>query len=278
MNEPQSTPPTPAAPATRTIRPIWFRQVTFHSVLAGLCPIIPVPFLDDRILAAVRRKMVRELAAERGVELDAGRTDVLAGTRGERRGCVGGGLWLLFSLTVRLFGKLFRKILILFAVKESVDTASRVFHEGYLLHLALDWAPAWQSADGRPAVDAERAEALRRTMEVTVAEVDPRPLEQALRRVFRGSRGLLRRGARVLASERDPLPGGSGGSVGPAGSAGQGLPESEERRLLGGLVDRLTAELWEQRGYLATLEERFRHNLDAGRVAASFAEPPGDEA
>lgn len=45
-------------------RPSWFRQVTFHSLLAGLCPIIPVPFLDDRVLAGVRRKMVRDLAAE----------------------------------------------------------------------------------------------------------------------------------------------------------------------------------------------------------------------
>jgi hypothetical protein len=231
--------------------------VTFHSVLAGLCPLIPVPFLDDRVLAAVRRKMVRDLAAERGVALDAERVDVLAGIGRERRGCLGTAAWIAFSLTVRLLGKVFRKVLIVFAVKESVDTASRTFHEGYLLHLAFQWAPAWSGAEGEgpapDALDPGRAVGLRRIVERTVAEADPRPVEQVLRRAFRGSRGLLRRAAGVLRRSARRT---------------ESLPESEERRLLGGLLDSLVAELWEEQGYLQALEDRFRGHLteaSAGR-------------
>jgi len=249
-------------------RPSWFRRVTFHSLLAGLCPIIPVPFLDDRVLAGVRRKMVRDLAAERGVTLAPAQVEVLAGTEGERRGCLGTVAWLAFSVTLRLFGKILRKLLILFAVKESVDTASRVFHEGYLLHLTFEWAPGWDGVDGREALDLGRTLALRSAMETTVEGVDPRPLEQALRRVFRGSRKVLRKGARVLTRA------GRSRAEGHAESSGRGgpIPEAEERRLLGGVLDRLTAELWMQQGYLQALEERFRQELT--RTRDSQPEPP----
>jgi len=255
-----------ATPATRAApdapRPAWFRQVTFHSLLAGLCPLIPIPFLDDRVLAGVRRKMVRDLAAERGLTgdqaLDRRRVDVLAGTRGESRGCLGWTGWIVYSLTLRLLAKLFRKILIVFAVKESVDTASRVFHEGYLLHLTFAWAPAWVAAedaspDAGVALGPDRAAAVRRTIEATLDDVDPRPLEQTLRRTFRGSRRLLRRGARLLARR----------AAGRRDGDEEELPEDEERRLLGRVLDGLVADLWEERGYLAALEASYRRALAA---------------
>ena len=255
----------PAPPAVP--RPAWFRQVTFHSLLAGLCPLIPIPFLDDRVLAGVRRKMVRDLAAERGWTgdraLDRHRVDVLAGTRDESRGCLGWVGWIAFSLTLRLLAKIFRKILIVFAVKESVDTASRVFHEGYLLHLTFAWAPSWSAqpdgeGDDGPAagLSPARAQAVRRTIEATLDEVDPRPLEQVLRRTFRGSRRLLRRGARLLTRRRA-----TAGARPPRGE--RALPEEEERRLLGRVLDRLVADLWEERGYLTALEARYRRALAA---------------
>ena len=32
----------------------WFRRVKSFSALAGLCPLIPIPFLDDKVLSWVR--------------------------------------------------------------------------------------------------------------------------------------------------------------------------------------------------------------------------------
>jgi uncharacterized protein (DUF697 family) len=217
--------------------------VTLYSVLAGLCPLIPVPFLDDRALAAVKRTMVRDLARQRGVALSPLQVDYLAGTYRVPRGF---WEWLgrtAVALTVKLAGKLFRKIVFVFAIKEGVDTASRAFHEGYLLHLLFD--PA------EPATEAPRddlaAWRARWAVAGAVSELDPRPVNQAIRRAFRGRRRAMRQGARAL-----------GSAVRKQGEAGAAaVPQAEEERLLGGVGDRLAAELWQERGYLAELEARF---------------------
>jgi hypothetical protein len=228
---------TPRAPVP------WFRGVTFYSLLAGLCPLIPIPFLDDRVLAAVRRAMVRTLARERGVALTPLQLEYLAGTYRVASGCWQQAGRAAYALTVKLVGKLFRKVFVFLALKEGVDTASRAFHEGYLLHLLFDPAEPGTEA---PA-DELAAWRARWAMEGAIAEVDPRPVNQAIKRAFRGSFGVLRDGAGVLARSARRF-----GRRGPGG-----LPEAEEERILGGLRDRLAAELWEQQGYLQALEARF---------------------
>lgn len=234
----------------------WFHGVTFYSVLAGLCPLIPVPFLDDRVLAAVKRRMTTVLARERGVTLTARQRDFLAGTWSEPKGClerIGG---LAVKLTVKLVGKIFRKVLIFLALKEASDVASRTFHEGYLLHLLLDPAtpPGWPEA-GKPQDD-DGAWRARWAIDRAVAETDPRPVNQAIRRAFRSSRGLLRSSARVLARGVRP---GSGGGNGARGEERTAAVEAEEASRLSSVVDPLASELWRERGYLDALEARFRH-------------------
>ena len=231
--------------------------MTYYSVLAGLCPLIPIPFLDDRALAAVRRRMTVELARERGVALTPLQVDYLAGTWRAPRGCVERGARMVLALTLKLAAKLFRKVVIVLAIKEAVDEASRAFHEGYLLHLLFD--PA-QPATRAPADD-HAAWRARWAVEQAVAELDPRPVNQAIKRAFRGSRGALRQGSRVL-----------GRAVRSGGAAAASAAEAEEERLLGGLLDRLTRELWDERGYLAGLEARF---LQWYQRAEASDPPPG---
>ncbi|MFP3941620.1 MAG: hypothetical protein ACLF0P_15085 [Thermoanaerobaculia bacterium] len=229
-----------------------------HGLLAGLCPLIPVPFLDDRALTAVRRGMVRTLARERGVTLSSVQVDYLAGTYRAPRGCLAWTGALAVALTLTLGKKLFRKVLIFLAVKESADTASRVLHEGYLVHVLLDPAIA---ATRAPAGDAEAWRA-RRALEATVADADPRPVEQAIRRTFRGSRGALRRAARGL---------------GRAIQRNRGRLDPEQavsgEASLRSLVDRLTAELWQERGYWTALERDFARRL-AGTATERGVQDP----
>ncbi len=245
-------PPGDPGPENASATPVpWFQRVTFYSVLAGLCPLIPVPFLDDRVLEAVKRRMTTVLARERGVTLSARQRDFLAGTWTEPKGClerVGG---LAVKLTVKLVGKIFRKILIFLAIKEASDVASRTFHEGYLLHLLFDPAtpPGWPEP-GKPQDD-DGAWRARWAIDQAVGETDPRPVNQAVRRAFRGSGGLLRSSARVLA--RGVRPGGA------RGEEGAEAVEAEEASRLAGVVDPLASELWRERGYLDALEARFRH-------------------
>lgn len=254
-NPPVDPPPTagpggPAAPVP------WFRGVTFYSVLAGLCPLIPVPFLDDRVLDAVKRRMTTVLARERGVTLTARQRDFLAGTWSEPKGCLERTGGLAVKLTVKLIGKIFRKVLIFLALKEASEVASRTFHEGYLLHLLFDPAtpPGWPEP-GKPQDD-DSAWRARWAIDRAVAESDPRPVNQAIRRAFRGSRGLLRSSARVLARGVRP---GAGAPDGASSEERTAAVEAEEASRLSGVVDPLASELWRERGYLDALETRFRH-------------------
>lgn len=234
----------------------WFRRVAFYGLLAGLCPLIPVPFLDDRALSAVRRGMVRTLARERGVALSAVQVEYLSGTYRRPRGCLAWGGALAVALTLKLAKKLFRKLLIFLALKQSVDTTSRVFHEGYLVHVLLD--PAVPSTR----IPADEAEAWRArwALEATVARADPRPVEQAIRRTFRGSGSALRQAARTLAR-----------TVRHGRSAPEEAVAGEKR--LTGLVDRLTAELWRERGYWTALEQSFARRIAAAEAPERPREP-----
>ena len=215
-----------------------------------------MPVQDDRALTAVRRGMVRTLARERGVALSPVQVDYLAGTYRAPRGCLARTGAIAVALTFTLGRKLFRKILIFLAIKESADTASRVLHEGYLIHVLLDPAIA---ATRPPADDADAWRA-RWALEGAVAAADPRPVEQAIRRTFRGSRGALRRAARRLAHAMQRSRGGLAPEEAVSGEA-----------TLRNLVDRLTAELWQERGYWTALERDF-----ARRLAATADAPPGD--
>lgn len=247
-----------AGPETGAGHPVpWFQRVTFYSVMAGLCPLIPVPFLDDRVLDAVKRRMTTVLARERGVALTERQRDYLSGTYSETRGCLARAGGLAFKLTVKLVGKIFRKLLIFLAVKEAVDVASRTFHEGYLLHLLLDpatppdWPDPHRTAGGDRETDAWHA---RWAIERAVAETDPRPVNQAMKRAFRGSRGLMRESARLLGKAVR-----SGkGAGGVAREETAAAVEKEESERLAGVVEPLASELWVERGYLDALEARFR--------------------
>lgn len=265
-----ASPPGPPAATDRggSTAPVpWFRGVTFYSVMAGLCPLIPVPFLDDRVLDAVKRRMTTVLARERGVTLTARQRDFLAGTWSEPKGCLERAGGLAVKLTVKLVGKIFRKVLIFLALKEASDVASRTFHEGYLLHLLLDPAtpPGWPEP-GEPRAD-DGAWRARWAIDQAIGETDPRPVNRAVRRAFRGSGAVLRRSARVLAR---------GARAGDArGEERTAAVEAEEESRLSGVVDPLASELWRERGYLDALEARFRH---WHRTAKTTAHPPEEPA
>jgi hypothetical protein len=203
------------------------QQIGLHGVLAGLCPLIPIPFLDDAVLRRVRRSLGHELLADHALPAEALRT--LAGAHAEPIGCAT-LLLLPLRLAFKLFLKLFRRLTIVLAIKEALDTASHVLHEGWLL------AAAKRRAD----LHSHDPEAVRRAIEVACSQVDPRPVEQLLKRSFRGSRAVLHRAARTLArSSVDDVP---------LTSASPGFAS---------LVDRFSATLQQQQGYFAELERHY---------------------
>lgn len=243
------------------------RRVVFFSTLAGLTPLVPVPLLDDTIRDAVLRRMVRELAAARGRSLAEHETRALSGTDRPPRSC--GRMAVSGCLTVgfKVLQKIFRKVFIFLAIKESADTASRTFHEGYLLDALFADPELWRFVeagrrpgdDGGPGALGWDAAAVRRVIDATLAAVDPRPIEGTVRRAFRGSGGLLRRAAALLGRrQREHAEEGDGGRRSADPSA---VPVAEEEAVIGGLVDRLSDELSDQAPYLEALAAKFRRQM-----------------
>lgn len=248
---------TAAALSTPPPSPARLRSVGLVSMLAGLCPLIPLPFVDDWAEGVVRRRAVRDLLRRRGLDPTPGDVDVLAGLeRPSAGGCLKKMLlWPLFKLVFYVVRKLFRKLLYFLAVNDGVNAASSMFHDAWLLTVALELG--WLDAPPGARIDRDRARRLRRAMEAAVAGADDRPLERAIRRAFRGSFRLLSAAARQLGrwarGERRAAGRGEAGME----KAAAGLPMAEADRRLSGLVDRLVDAVQLEGGYLTALETRF---------------------
>lgn len=230
-----ASPPRPPQPTDAQ-----FRRLTFHSILAGLTPLIPVPFLDDKIHDAVKRRMVQEIANDLGVALDKRSRDILADVEsGESKGCAGWALWAVkrsVFLLLKLIRKLYRKVLIFLAIKKGVDTSSRAFHEGYLLHVGL------ARHEGN-SLDEGAARELRARVDQVLRKVDPRPIHQAMSTIFKGSKELLTTASQLLTRpfrDRETA----------RRAAPEAVPAEAEQELLSGMTDRLVDSLQGERGYL----------------------------
>jgi hypothetical protein len=249
----------------------WFRRLTFYSLLAGLCPFIPIPFLDDRVLDWVRRRMLAEQLDRWGAVPRPEQIRTLAGSdEGSLlRGCLSGCfLTPVVKVTIYLLRKVFRKILIILTLNESVERFSETFHLGYLVHTALSWDELDLAA---PAGAKKSPLEVRRAVLEALGHIDPRPVRQLVQRSLRGSRRLLVKASRILGRGVQKGAGDEGarGSAEaarrrPAGASGA-APEhtlAEEESLLGSLVDRLATGLGSQKGYLRSLQVAFQEALE----------------
>lgn len=225
-----------------------FRSVTFYGVLGALCPLVPVPFLDDWLLGRVRRRMVDELTNGEGLSLSEEEKATLAGADEGRRfpGCFATLAWLSRKVVLKLIKKIFRKVIYILAIREGIQTGTEVVHEGYLL---------LQGAKRRGDAETFQAVRVRQAIRATLDRLDLRPVRRTLKRVFHGSVGVLMKGATVLSQRfggRKPK------------SDDEGLTDEtvrEEEQVLGGLVDRVASSLWGDREHFAQAREIFLQEL-----------------
>lgn len=245
-----------------------FRRLTLMSLLAGACPLIPVPFVDDWCLKLVRRRTVSDLLRRSGLITGGGSgggsggssviVRRLAGERDEQRGCIAGTLGLAVGAVFYLVGKLFKKLVFVLTLRDCVRCASETFGEGYLLRHAVAGGAAERSLAASEAGAVE----LRRLIEAALAGAGSGPLRRVVRGVLAGSWGELARGAgllrRTLAGRRGRKRDGEEDAV----------PVEVEEGVLGGLVDRLTAALW--------MEEEYRRRLEGHFDALYYHSPSAD--
>ncbi len=258
-------PPIPPPPPAGEV-PAGFRELVFYSLLTGLCPLIPLPLLDDWVRDLLRRRLVRDLAARGGLSLAAGPVKTLAcgDTSVSATGCLRG---LVVLLAVKIVKKIFRKILIFLTIRDCAVTFSQTFHQAYLTRHAVGLG----SLAGEP----PPADEVRRAIEAAVAEPDHRPIEKMAWRTFRGSWKLLKRGARQLYRGFSRLR--------RKGRDEKSLLEADlhledEEQILKGVVDELTEELLEDTGYLRQLETLFEKHMAAAEGRAAEGRAAGDRA
>jgi hypothetical protein len=233
-----------------------FRRLTFFSVLAGLCPLLPVPLLDDWALERVQRRMVHDLGESRDLGLTDQEVRLLAGA-GERR------LWPGFSKAVRsgarrVIGKLFKTALYVLLMRDGIHRAVETFVQGYLFLYAARLPMGLRSAGRTEA----RVRAVREAVVETLREEGVAPIHQAIGRAFRRSFDLVLKAADRLGSLFGRLRSGE--------SADETEALQEEEELLSGFVDRLTASLWGNEEYFEHLERSFVDRLsrkDSSRPA-----------
>ena len=108
------------------------RIVRRHAAVGGLCPLIPVPFLDDAIQGRIHRRMVRQLASCQNSTLSDGVAKRLTEQPSSFLSGVGTRL-VLWPVK-----KVVRKVVYVLAVRSCAEEAARIYHEGWLLARALE--------------------------------------------------------------------------------------------------------------------------------------------
>jgi len=223
------------------------RRVLLYGVLAGLCPLIPIPFIDDVIIGKLRKRMIRGQLSEAGLEPGPMQVNLITYIEPEIKllGCLFGAAWMVIK-------KIFRKIVFLFALKDCVDHASRMVHHGWLVQYAITTGTLGQHTfeAGNDAIKLVRDSVLHAS-----DHLDPRPFNQALKRIFRGSGALMRSAAGAL------------GRLLRAGGANRRQPDTVEAALdsievreigeVERILDEVVRAMGGQRSYLLHLEQAF---------------------
>lgn len=230
-----------------------FRRLTFYSVLGGLCPLIPVPFVDDWALGQVQRRMLSEVAQDAGVALSFRGRKILTGGGEGWPGCLGSIAWAFREVVGAVLGWLFRTVFYFLTIRRSVRRSAETLHLGFLVDHALRLRPAALPPSSTPE---DRARSIRAAAMKTLEQVDDKAIHRTLLRDFRRSLSLLLQAAalfrRFLPRRRKRRE---------TDLAADSEVFHREEELLGGFVDRLSADLWGNQAYFAELERLFEGNL-----------------
>lgn len=218
--------------------------MVWDSLLAGMCPLLPVPFVDDVALGRVRRRMVFRIAGSADLALTRSQARRLTGPR-RSWGCGR----LAAKAVFYPVKKIFRKVIYVFAIKEAIDTVSETFHRGYLLHATVARGMLGQ---GRP--DPGRLEAVAAAVDETVDALDTKPLEGVVSEVFRSSRRSVVATVGWLVTRLK----GRGGVVSAEAEGFDREQLSDSSPETRALFDRLLAAIWDE----GTIRRRLDEELD----------------
>jgi hypothetical protein len=261
-NDPPEPPPPPPLPAPPNAEPEREqRRLVRDSLLSGLCPLFPVPIVDDWLRDGLRQQAIDRLLSGRGIRLTSPEIELLALGEKEKKGegcfgCAGTALWWPLKFLFRLIFKgILRKVFFVLAIKDCASELSYTYHLGHLLRRA-----AAAGAFGVPFGELPaRLVKIRKAAETALAGLGFTPIDPWIGILFRRSWRLVAATARgmsgsLLRRGRKP----------PAGEQEQVYQQLEnETHRLDPLVEELEAELGKDQAYLHAIESAFDHALKA---------------
>jgi hypothetical protein len=146
----------------------------------------------------------------------------------------------LFSFRLA-WRKAYKRLATALWLKDCVDMASVSLHHGYLLQHALERG----DLDARSLATDDAPRRVHTAIDAACKELDARPVNQALRRLFAGSRLLVDELAKALENW----------------NGAPRTPQQGEEQEVASLAERLAAAIWEERGYFQSLETLYAKHL-----------------
>ncbi len=224
-----------------------------RALAAGAAGMVPVPYLDDLLAGAVRSALIRRIAEQRKVDVDANAVEELAHPSGSRVLTAASIGAIAIGGTKRAFRKLAASIMIVRRADEAVQT----FYLGTL----FDHYCAQHHVGA--AVDGKKAALLRASIDLSAKQAR----SEAISRTFKKALRLM--GAAAL---KMPRPSG----VFSSWRKGPGIEERVESAASSSYVKRavqgVESEVAQaERGYIVALTESF----DLAWVAANAIRPDG---
>lgn len=150
--------------------------VVKHAALAGLCPIIPLPFLDDHIIKRVKRRMFKSLSEAHALKLSKDAAKILTA---RQSGLVKGALKSILFYPIK---RILKKVLVVFLVKACADVATSTVEEGWLFARALE--RGYVDVKAIAASDEEVIKQLRDAIIEATDEVDSSVARAAMHSVY----------------------------------------------------------------------------------------------
>lgn len=217
-----------------------------HAVLVGLTPLIPIPLLDDAVKEAIERRLVRELARVHDLTLSDEDVAALANGPGE-------GIFLSIAKGIATFPfkLIFRKLFVVLEVKRASDEASRCYHRGLMLDVAMA-SRAIAPAGPRPPAE------VRAAIDQVCSEISVSPMGRAIGGVFEGSKSALEGIGRQLLGRIGV------GKTAPTAASVDAAVDAGASGDVAGIVERLKAAVATVPAeHFVALEDRFEAVLGA---------------
>lgn len=162
-------------------------SILLHAVMAGLTPLIPVPFVDDWARDGIQTRMVKHIAKTHDKRLYDSDAEALGRASGGTRSLI---RYAAKKLAFYPIKRIFRTAVFVLALKDMSDIASRTYHVGYLLDYAI----------GAKLTERCKPEALRAAIDEVCANADTSVVNHAFRTAFNESRDLLADAVQTLRS------------------------------------------------------------------------------